>query len=73
VSANEGLQVRSSELVSEGTQIWMRGGEVIAVTTTSRTKFLGQFGLVTDAPIEATGVVVSAAEYARLVAKAVHR
>ena len=57
------LKISSNPLVPNGTQIWMRGNEVIDVTTTERAAFFAMFGLMRVPSLDADAVMLSPADY----------
>lgn len=59
-----------TSLVKDGTQVWMKGRDVIAITTDERSKFLGLFGLAAEAPRRANGVVISPDDFEAIKAAA---
>lgn len=55
--------VEVSPLVLDGTWIWKRGRAVIGISHKAQREFYGMFGLQQEAPREATGVILSPADY----------
>lgn len=64
------LTIITSPLVKDGTQVWMKGSDVIGITTDERSKFLGLFGLASEAPRRANSVVVSPGDFEAIKAAA---
>jgi hypothetical protein len=68
------LKVEASELVPDGTQVWLDGQDhVVDVTTDSRAKFLSMFGLMQVPPIKADKVLISTSDYEAMVQSAKDR
>jgi hypothetical protein len=65
------LTVVSSPHVPDGTQVWMKGREVLDVTTSERARFIAMFGLMQVPTRGADTVMLSTADYDALKAAAV--
>lgn len=57
------IKVSSSELVPNGTQVWLHGTEVVDVTTNERAAFFAMFGLMQIPAPHVDGVVLSTADF----------
>lgn len=66
-----GLKISSSPGIPDGTQIWMRGLEVVDITTNERSAFFAMFGLMRVPSAHADGVMLSIADFAAFEASAV--
>ena len=64
------LTVVGSQYVKDGTQIWMKGAEVLDITTTERAAFFAMFGLMQVPVRHADKVMISQHDYDALKAKA---
>lgn len=62
------LILERSDLLPNGTSVWKRGNEVIAISTVARRDWLRLFGMQPEMPADATTVVLSPADYDELLA-----
>lgn len=62
------MQVEGNKLVRNGMQIWMRGDEVLGITTDERAKFFAMFGLMKVPNPHATKVMISLEDYEAMIA-----
>lgn len=58
-----GLKISSSNLVPDGTQVWLKGREVVDITTNERAAFWAMFGLMRIPTLEADSVVLSVDDF----------
>lgn len=58
-----GLNISSSKLVPDGTQVWLKGREVVDITTNERAAFWAMFGLMRIPSLEADSVVLSVDDF----------
>lgn len=58
-----GLNISSSKLVPDGTQVWLKGREVVDITTNERAAFWAMFGLMRIPTLEADSVVLSVDDF----------
>lgn len=64
-----GLNIRSSKLVPDGTQVWLKGREVVDVTSNDRAAFFAMFGLMRIPTLHADGVVLSVDDFENFTAE----